>query len=228
MAKNHVNIDSVPVEGMGSPIINNDSFEVVKGKVKTIDEQGVRETTESITKIKEERKVVLIEDAQVGNLVEIFPGSKLHILASDIESQMCPILLTLGEVVLSKDKKYTLEYEDIPIKGWQLKDRYDTKNPNAKQRCYPDEVETQKQLIECILGHESTYNCAFVNWHLEHPPEMQEKLDLEALEVREDAIAQRRLAREATYKKEMQDFEKAKKELTTKIKARKEVSIKEE
>jgi hypothetical protein len=200
-------MEALPLDGNGNPILDN--LSAVPGKITVIDEDGKREIDGLRVQAKMEEKEIHIRSANVGKVIDVFPGSKLTLYIKDaINGQICPPTLCLGETVLVKDKVYELEYDTIPINGWTIRDRSDVKNPNAKQLCYPEGIRNQKELMDLILGHESTFTCSFVRMQLTHPPEIQRDMDLAALDQREAALLERRAAIEAKLAQQEKELKK--------------------
>jgi hypothetical protein len=199
---NEIFVESLPLSESGMPQVVHKPGK--PGKVKVIDEDGTRIVERIIPDFEKEFKLVKLQSANVGRLVEIFPGSKFKIILGRASNgQECPIIYCLGLVVLESNKEYELVYEDIPIEGWTVRDCSKlAQDPNAETLCYPKGIKTQKLLIDTILRHESIYNCPFAYWSLEHPPEIQDQLDMRQLEVRETALEEKRKAMQEAFKKQ--------------------------
>lgn len=202
-----IKIESIPMDENGQPRIGEVSG--VPGKVRVIDADGTREVDGVRVKTTMEEKSIVIRSANIGKVIDMFPGTKLTLYLTDaLNGQQCPPTMCLGEVVLVKDKVYELEYDNLPINGWTVRDRSDVKNPNAKQLCYPEGIRNQKELMDLILGHESTFTCPFAKWHLTYPEEVQEKMDMDALDTREKALAERKAEVEKKFKKQEEELQK--------------------
>jgi hypothetical protein len=119
--------------------------------------------------------------------------------------QLCPDLVTLGEVVLVKGASFELTYsDDIIDESWTRVDRVirDGLLQGKKSKLYPEYLKTQKELMNTLLRHESVVACPFVRFKLEHPPEIQKDLDLEVLIQQEKALKERKTKAEEEFKKQ--------------------------
>lgn len=186
-------VESLPSDIHGCKLEN---VRGVPGKVQHVNEDGTIERVDGmVVQADMDVKIIEFRDPKMnGKTVELCSGAKFTLNLIDIMGQICPDLLCLGEVVVAKGKEYKLVYEDIPIEGWTIRDRSDTKNPNAKQTCYPEGIKTQKDLMELLISHEAIHLCPFANWRIEYPAEVQERMDMDALEVREKALEERKAA----------------------------------
>jgi hypothetical protein len=205
---NEVTIESLPLTEAGMPKFNTKS--PIPGKVKVVDKEGSREVDGLISQTELEQKKIIIKNANIGRIVELYPGTKLSLMVTDAATGVeCPIVCCLGNVVLERNIEYTAEYEDIPIEGWMIRDCSKlATDPNAVVPCYPRGIKTQKQLIEVIFKHESLYNSAFARWTLKYPEEIQERMDMEHLEARERALEEEKArVKETLAQKEKQLLE---------------------
>lgn len=208
MSKDEIIIESLPLDEQGRPILKHLPGE--KGKITILDKDGTREIDGVRVKTELETKIIKLGSSNIGRVIDICEGSKFRISLGDaVNGQVCPGTMALGEVVLVKGKLYELEYTDIPVVGWVKRD-ISQKDPNAKVQCYPDHIRTQKQLIDLILSHENIYTCPFAKWNIEYPPHIQDKLDMESLERREQALKEKKLAVEAQFLKEEKELKKRK------------------
>lgn len=164
--------------------------------------------------------VVKIESAIKGNSFEIFNGTKMIISVTDaLDGTICPPIVILGEVVLMKGKEYNLTY-DITLhvdETWRKIDILSRLSSKLEYTLlYPPHIKTQKELMDLILRHESISTSPFVRLKFEHPIEIQEQLDIEALVTREAGLAERRKKAEEEFKRQELQIEKDKKKLTKK------------
>lgn len=192
--RNEIVSEELPLSDTGQPIIK--SLPQKEGKIKTITETGVTYVDGMRSQAELKQRRITIDSGHIGQVVELYPGTKLKIMLNRAANgQECPIIYCLGQVVLESNREYELEYADIPIEGWTIKDcaKINT-DPTAETLCYPKGIKSQKSLMEVILKHSAIYQCPFATWRLEYPEDIQEKMDMEALEIREQSLIERKKA----------------------------------
>lgn len=170
-----------------------------------------------------EVKVQKLESAIISkkDQYDVYPGTKMIISVTDaLDGTICPPSVILGEVVLLKGKVYELIYDS----SLHIDETWQTINIMARFSAklefvplYPPQIKTQSALMDLILRHESISNSPFVRLRFEHPAEIQERLDIEALVLREQGLAERRKKAEEEFKLQELQIEKDRKKLTKKI-----------
>jgi len=211
MPRSKIEIESLPCDDRGCKLSNIRS---TPGKVQFVNEKGEVEKVEGRrVEVDMDVKVIELRDSKVGRVVELCEGCVFTLVIDDAGGQVCPPLLSLGDIVVVKGVSYTLRYENIEIEGWTIRDRANINNPNAKLCCYPEGIKTQKQLMDLILGHESLFKSPFVRWNITYPVEVQERMDMEALEIREKALEERRAKIKKEFEKQTTILKNQRKEL---------------
>lgn len=213
---NQVVIESVPMDRAGQPVLTGLSS--APGKVRRVGEGGRTEVLDAIEVTMDmDRKVINIPDARKGRPFKLCKGAKVTIRVSDAKDVNCPGLVTIGDVVFAKDVKYELTYDDIPIKGFTKQNSAST-DVNSQIKMYPEYIETQKDLLECIFKHEGMYTCSFVRFTVEFPPEIQLKLDVNALLEKQQLMEDIKRKQEEEFRLNQRNLSKEREKLISRIK----------
>lgn len=200
MARNQIQVESLPSDLKGCKL---DGVDTYPGKVSHLNEHGVIEKVDGLcVEAKMDVRVYELRDPRCGRIIELYDGTKFRLTLQDIQGQICPSMMCLGEITVAKGKEYTLTYCDDPIEGWTIRDRSVRDNPNAKQLCYPEGIKTQRQLMDLILEHEAIHACSFADWSLEYPPEIQSRMDMEQLEMREKSLAEKQSSAKKEFERQ--------------------------
>ncbi len=199
-----IEVESLPLDANGEPILS-DVTTKHSDSVQHITENGTtKERGNKIVVGNMDVKSIKIESANIGKTFDVYEDSILHISVGDaVNGQICPTSVILGEVVLSKGKNYQLVYnKSLPIdESWTTIDRVTRGGISGEMiPIYPVHIKNQAGLMNLILGHESISTSPFVKMRLEHPVEIQEKLDIEALVTREKSLLERKEKAAAEFK----------------------------
>jgi len=215
-----IEVESLPLDANGEPVLS-DVTTKHSDSVQHITENGTtKERGNKIVVGNMDVKSIRIETANIGKTFDVFEDSILHLSVGDaVNGQICPTSVILGEIVLSKGKNYQLTYnKNLPIdESWTTIDRVTRGGISGEMiLIYPAHVKNQAALMNLILSHESISTSSFVKMRLEHPVEIQEKLDIEALIVRENSLKERKEKAATEFKLMEKKLEEEKKKLEEK------------
>jgi hypothetical protein len=60
--------------------------------------------------------------------------------------------------------------------------------------------------MDIILSHSAIYQCPFANWNLVYPEDIQDQMDMKALEEREHSLIERRKAALEAFAKQEKEI----------------------
>jgi hypothetical protein len=220
MSRRPIEIESLPMDANGEPMMGN-VITRTSNEVQHITEDGVvKERGQKIVVENTVKKVIIIDSAIVGKTYDVYEGTKMIIGVNDAPNgQICPNSVILGQIVLFKDKVYELIYDkNLPIdETWMTVDRVTKGGVSGEMvHLYPKHLKNQAELMNVILSHECISTSPFVRLKLEHPVEIQETLDIEALITREKALLERQKKAQDEFKKQEEKIKKDREELEAK------------
>lgn len=215
-----IKVETFQVDSMGNPII---------GEVTSISAAGGSRILQNSNALVKEYRV---RSAHIGKTMTTYEGTKLFISVGDSPSgQSCPTKVILGEIVLGKGKIYELTNDPkLPIdESWTVFNPGSIRGIGEEMvPIYPRHMKNQAQLMNLILSHESISTSPFVRIRFEHPPEIQDQLDLDDLLNREKSLLERQKKMEEEFKLQELKLESERKKLKSKIsKSQKELVDKE-
>lgn len=225
MYKKEIVIESVPFDTdtvKGVPIINQNTVEFTREFIEVTGKDGQVQSVETYKPI--HKSVVSTfktpEADSTLNITSMTPveGSKLFFRLQDYAHEIAPDKLPIGEFTLFKEYDYVLEfsdkeitYRDTGIPDSIFKSTIDGKEWNNSK------FKTQKDLFKYLISRKAFY-FPIIAKRLEHPPEVQQKLELQSLIEKKKLIMEEAAQREKEEQKALKEIERKIREKTEGLK----------
>ena len=220
-------IESLPLkENSGIPVPNFTGGKVSQEQVHVEGKAEMRTVTR--TDFQMERKVIELDDGTLDGVFTFYPGSIVKdIKADDAAEWACPDIVKLGPICIYKKKTLpALEYSDALIpKGWSEPNKFKRHTVEDRFYFYPENLITQKELIDAIFSHSACIKSPFFRYTIEHPPHIQATLDYERLLDTEKSLITREQEIKKAQESARKKFEAEKATVEAKIKKLKDEGV---
>lgn len=215
MNKKEITVESVPFDSdsvKGLPMINQNTVEFAREFIEVTDKNGQVQSVETFRPIN--KSIVSTfktpESDSTLNITSMSPveGSKLYFRLQDYAHEIAPDKLPIGEFTLFKEYDYVLEFSDKEITS------RDTGIPDNIFRAkigdnewHNSKFKTQKDLFKYLISRKAFY-FPIIAKRLEHPPEVQQKLELQSLIEKKKLIMEEAANREKSESKALKEIER--------------------
>ena len=215
MYKKEITVESVPFDSdtvQGIPMINQNTVEFKREFVEVPDRDGKLQSVETFKPI-HKNVTSTFQAPEADSTVNItsmtfVEGSKIYFRLQDYTHIIAPDKLPIGEFTLNKEYDYILEFSDKEINS------RDTGIPDNVFRAkigdnewHNSRFKTQKDLFKYLISRKGFYS-PIIAKRIEHPPEIQQKLELQSLIEKKKLIMEEAASREKSESKALKEIER--------------------